>query len=190
MLTPSPSLVSFQFGMINATMMMATLAFFQPFKHPDILSINTGAQTVVLLVLFAAMFLLVNRGGSIIVAVVLVLFTLAPLAASVTVALRLPKDARVIEAGDAISGSLSKTLAGSFKGRFAKKRSRAPAAVRGATNFGASNPMRAADRSNAAGVEMQSNPGNAARRESDLAATSERPSPSNHTSTEEEKCVL
>ena len=33
--------------------MIATLAFYQPFKHPDILSINAGAQTVVLLVLFA-----------------------------------------------------------------------------------------------------------------------------------------
>ena len=50
--------------MLGATVMMATLAFFQPFKHPDILSINTGAQMVVLLVLFAAMFLLLNGGGS------------------------------------------------------------------------------------------------------------------------------
>ena len=30
--------------MLGATVMMAALAFFQPFKHPDILSINTGAQ--------------------------------------------------------------------------------------------------------------------------------------------------
>ena len=48
------------FGMLLATAMMATLAFFQPFKHADILSINTGGQMSVLLVLFAAMFLLLN----------------------------------------------------------------------------------------------------------------------------------
>ena len=95
------------FGMLGATAMMATLAFFQPFKHPKILSINTGAQMVVLLVLFAAMFLLVNRGDSIIVAAVLVLSTLAPLVAGVAMTLRLPKDAHVSEAGDTITGDLS-----------------------------------------------------------------------------------
>ena len=42
------------FGMLGATMMMAFFAFFQPFKHPDILSINTGGQLVILMVLFAA----------------------------------------------------------------------------------------------------------------------------------------
>jgi hypothetical protein len=181
------------FGMLGATAMMATLAFFQPFKHPDILSINTGAQTVVLLVLFAAMFLLENSGGgSDVIAVMLVLFTLAPLAASVVITLRLPQEARVIEAGDAISGSLSKTFTDSFQKWFTKKRSKAPAAVRGTTAFGAENPMCATkDRNNAGAVGMQSNPGSAAGRESDLVAASERPSPSSaHTSSEEGKCVL
>jgi hypothetical protein len=46
------------FGMLIATAMMAFFSFYQPFRHRDILSINTGAQLVVLLVLFAAMFLL------------------------------------------------------------------------------------------------------------------------------------
>jgi hypothetical protein len=173
--------------MLGATAMMATLAFFQPFKHPDILSINTGAQMVVLMVLFAAMFLLVNRGGSIIIAVVLVLSTIAPLVAGVVMTLRLPEDARVSEAGDTISGDLS-SLAGSVKGRLGKKARKAAAAVRDAVTFSSSNPMLAEDRGEAGGtqqpeVEMQINPGGSlpecsAGRPSDLVAAGERPSPS------------
>ena len=164
------------FGMLGATAMMATLAFFQPFKHPDILSINTGAQTVVLLVLFAAMFLLVNRGGGIVIAAVLVLSTIAPLVAGVAMTLRLPEDARAVEAGGTISGDLS-SLMGSIKGRLGKRMSKAPAAVRGATTFESDNPvfdcdnpMRAEDRGEAGGAQA------ATGRESDLVAADENPS--------------
>ena len=149
--------------------MMAMLAFFQPFKHPDILSINTGAQMVVLLVLFAAMFLLVNRGGSIIIAVVLVLSTLAPLVAGVVMTLQLPEDAHVREAGDTISGDLS-SLMGSLKGRLEKKTSKAPAAVRDAAIFESDNPMYAEDRDEAGGAQA------ATGRESDLVAADEHSS--------------
>ena len=149
--------------------MMAVLAFFQPFKHPDILSINTGAQMVVLLVLFAAMFLLVNRGGSIIVAVVLVLSTLAPLVAGVAMTLRLPKDARVSEAGDTITDDLF-SLVGSPKGRLGKKTSKAPAAVRDVAVFESDNPMHAEGRGEAGGAQA------AAGRESNLVAADEHPS--------------
>ena len=157
------------FGMLGATAMMATLAFFQPFKHPDILSINTGAQMVVLLVLFAAMFLLVNRGGSIIVAVVLVLSTIAPLVAGVAMTLRLPKDARVSEAGDTITDDLF-SLVGSPKGRLGKKTSKAPAAVRDVAVFESDNPMHAEGRGEAGGAQA------AAGRESNLVAADEHPS--------------
>ena len=159
--------------MLGATAMMATLAFFQPFKHPDILSINTGAQMVVLMVLFAAMFLLVNRGGSIIIAVVLVLSTIAPLAAGVVMTLRLPKDARVSEAGDTIAGDLS-SLAGSVKDRLGKKARKAAAAVRVSTRdaavFESDNPMHVEGRGQAGGAKT------AAGRESDLVAADEHPS--------------
>jgi hypothetical protein len=157
------------FGMLIATAMMAFFSFYQPFRHRDILSINTGAQLVVLLVLFAAMFLLVNRGGSIIVAVVLVLSTLAPLVAGVAMTLRLPKDARVSEAGDAIAGDLS-SLMGFFKGRLGKQTSKAPAAVRDATVFDSDNPMHVEGRGKAGGAPA------AAGRESDLVAANEHPS--------------
>ena len=155
--------------MLGATAMMATLAFFQPFKHPDILSINTGAQMVVLMVLFAAMFLLVNRGGRIIIAIVLVLSTLAPLVAGVVMTLRLPKDARVSEAGDTISNDLA-SLMGSVKDRLGKKTSKAPAAVRDAAVFDSDNPMHVEGRGQAGGAET------AAGRESDLVAADENPS--------------
>ena len=181
------------FGMLGATAMMATLAFFQPFKHPDILSINTGAQVVVLLVLFAAMFLLVNGGGSNVIAVVLVLSTIVPLVAGVVMTLRLPKDARLVEAGDTISGDLS-SMMGSVADRFMKRSSKMPGAVRGTAMFSADNPMHAESYANAGGVEMQDNPGisssqprSETRRPSDL-VTGERSEP--NASTEEEKCVI
>jgi hypothetical protein len=130
------------FGMLGATAMLATLSFFQPFKHPDILSINTGAQMVVLLVLFAAMFLIVNGGDSKIVAAVLVFSTLAPLAAGVAMTLRLPTDARAPEAGDAFSGDVSKAIK-SIKGRDQRSAAtKAPGAGSSASGAGASNPMR------------------------------------------------
>ena len=175
------------FGMLGATAMMATLAFFQPFKHPDILSINTGAQMVVLLVLFAAMSLLVNGGGSAIIATVLVLSTIAPLLAGVVMTLRLPEDARACEAGDTIAGDIS-SLLGSIKGRLAKKARKAAVAVRDAGTFGSSNPMHVEDRGEAGGtqqseVEMQRNPGGSlpegsAGRPSDLVAAGKHFSPS------------
>jgi hypothetical protein len=122
---------------------------------------------VVLLVLFAAMFLLVNGGGSSAIAVVLVLSTLAPLVAGVVMSLRLPEDARVCEAGDAIAGDLM----GSVKGRLGnkqkkkndKKASKAPpAAVCNAAAFATDNPMREEGGGQGAGE------GAAAGRESDL----------------------
>ena len=122
--------------------MMAVLAFFQPFKHPDILSINTGAQMVVLLVLFAAMFLLLNGGGSSLVAIVLVASTLAPLVAGVVMTLRLPEDAYAREAGDALTKGLSAaSLLQKFKfgNSFRKKASKA----RDLAAFTHDNPMHA-----------------------------------------------
>ena len=119
------------FGMLMATAMMATLAFFQPFKHADILSINTGGQMAVLLVLFAAMFLLVNvgeGGASGFLSFLLVSCTLAPLVAGVILTLRLPADAHAPDSGDALVKDLSlnfgirgvsspslKSIMGSFK---------------------------------------------------------------------------
>jgi hypothetical protein len=99
------------FGMLGATAMMAFFSFYQPFRHRDILSINTGAQLVVLLVLFAAMFLLLNGGGSTLVAVVLVCLTFAPLVAGVVLTLRLPEEALGLEAGDTLSQDLSHAMA-------------------------------------------------------------------------------
>jgi hypothetical protein len=123
------------FGMVGATAMMAVFSFYQPFRHPDILSINTVAQLIILLVLFAAQFLLVNGGGSIFIAFTLVCLTLAPLVAGVVLTLRLPEDAIVREAGDALSkdfsDAMAKTLSapklsgmlGSFRRRKNKKSS-------------------------------------------------------------------
>ena len=133
--------------MLGATAMMATLAFFQPFKHPDILSINTGAQMVVLLVLFAAMFLLVNGGGSSFIAAVLVLCTLAPLVAGVVMTLRLPEDAHVREAGDTISGDLN-SLVGSVKERLGWVKG----TLRDAPTFASDNPMLGEGRDQGAGA--------------------------------------
>jgi hypothetical protein len=122
------------FGMLLATTMMATLAFFQPFKHSDILSINTGGQMAVLLVLFAAMFLLINDGGGGGIAFLLVFCTLMPIAAGVSLTLRLPPEARAPDSGDALghtlnkkvlgrgSPSLSKQLGRSRKGAKSRKR--------------------------------------------------------------------
>jgi hypothetical protein len=99
------------FGMLGATAMMAVFAFYQPFRHRDILSINTVAQLVVLLVLFAAMFLLLNNGGSNFIAFALVFLTLAPLVAGVVLTVRLPEEAlRGREAGDALSKDLSDAM--------------------------------------------------------------------------------
>ena len=86
-------------------------SFYQPFRHNDILSINTGAQLVVLLVLFAAMFLLLNDDGGTFVAVMLVCLAIAPLMAGIVLTLRLPEDAIAREAGDALSKDLSDAVA-------------------------------------------------------------------------------
>jgi len=90
-------------GMLGATAMMAFYSFYQPFRHRDILSINTGAQLVVLTVLFAAMFLLLNGGGGTFFALALVCLTLMPLVAGVVLTLRLPQEAIVRSADDVIS---------------------------------------------------------------------------------------
>jgi len=100
------------FGMLLATTMMAILAFFQPFKHSDILSINTGGQMAVLLVLFAAMFLLINDGGGGGIAFLLVFCTLAPIAAGVSLTLRLPPEARAPDSGDALGHTFNKKVLG------------------------------------------------------------------------------
>ena len=111
------------FGMLGATVMMGVFSFYQPFRHRDILSINTGAQLVVLLVLFAAMFLLVNEsGGGSFFAVALVCLTLAPLVAGVVLTLRLPKEATAREAGDALSKDLSDAVKAKLLGSFRKKK--------------------------------------------------------------------
>ena len=93
------------FGMLGATIMMAVFSFFQPFKHPDILSINTVGQLIILMVLFAAQFLLVS-GGGVVIAVCLVALTLAPLVAGVVLTLRLPDEAIVSSADDLLVDSV------------------------------------------------------------------------------------
>jgi hypothetical protein len=99
------------FGMLGATAMMAFFSFYQPFRHRDILSINTVAQLVVLLVLFAAMFLLLTGGDSTLIAIALVCLTFAPLVAGVVLTLRLPEEALGREAGDTLSQDLSHAMA-------------------------------------------------------------------------------
>jgi hypothetical protein len=105
------------FGMLGATTMMGILSFCQPFRHASILSINTVGQIVVLVVLFAAMFLLLNGGGSIFLVATLVLATFAPLVAGIALTLQLPEEALTREAGDglfsAFSGFKSKSDAAS-----------------------------------------------------------------------------
>ena len=158
--------------------MMGSLAFFQPFKHPDILSINTGAQMVVLFVLFAAMFLLVNSkmndGSSSVIAVTLVFFTIAPLGAGVKLALRLPADAHIAGATDAITADVVDWTSSMMKGRF-RTHSKEPSVVRGAMDFRVDNPMRANDCSSDRGVEVPIDHGNKgiASRQSDALAASE-----------------
>jgi len=97
------------FGMLGATSLMAVYAFFQPFKHPDILSINTVAQIVVLMVLFSASFLLVS-GSSVFMAVVLVALTIAPIVAGVFLVLRLPDDAHTFSADDILADAVAAKL--------------------------------------------------------------------------------
>jgi len=96
------------FGMLGATSMMALAAFYQPFKHPDVLSINTMSQFVILLVLFAAQYFLLNGDSSWVVTACLIVLTLTPLVASVFLTLRLPKGADGgREAGDGFSTALA-----------------------------------------------------------------------------------
>ena len=124
-------------------MMMAALAFFQPFKHPEILSINTGAQIAVLFVLFAAMFLLVNGSGSNAIAVMLVLSAVVPLVAGVALTLRLPAEAIVRQADDAFSSGLS-SLASSAKTKMKLKRAKSKTDdSMDVALFGGDNPMHA-----------------------------------------------
>ena len=127
--------------MLGATVMMAALAFFQPFKHPEILSINTGAQIAVLFVLFAAMFLLVNGSGSNAIAVMLVLSAVVPLVAGVALTLRLPAEAIVRQADDVFSSGLS-SLASSAKLKLKRAKSKTDDSM-DVGLFGGDNPMHA-----------------------------------------------
>ena len=119
------------FGMVGATAMMAVLAFFQPFKHPDILSINTGVQMVVLLVLFAAQYLLIKGGSNTLFALVLIAAIMAPLISGVLITVRLPKEALVGGADDVLA-DLAKTARMGAK----KKKEERPVGNRGISRFG------------------------------------------------------
>jgi hypothetical protein len=119
------------FGMVGATAMMAVLAFFQPFKHPDILSINTGVQMVVLLVLFAAQYLLIKGGSNTLFALVLIAAIMAPLISGVLITVRLPKEALVGSADD-ILADLAITARLDAK----KKKEERPVGTRGTSRFG------------------------------------------------------
>jgi hypothetical protein len=93
--------------MFGAVVMLGVLAFFQPFKHPGILSINTGGQMVVLLVLFGAQYLLIKggagKGGAgLLFAVGLIVLTLLPLLSGILLIIRLPKDALLSSADNMI----------------------------------------------------------------------------------------
>ena len=119
------------FGMVGATAMMAVLAFFQPFKHPDILSINTGVQMVVLLVLFAAQYLLIKGGSDTLFALVLIAAIMAPLISGVLITVQLPKEALVGSADD-ILADLAITARLDAK----KKKEERPVGTRGTSLFG------------------------------------------------------
>jgi len=98
------------FGMLGCTIMLGILAFCQPYKHADILSINAVGQLVVLLVLFSAQFLILNNGASDWFAALLIMVTLTPLAAGVRTTLRLPEEALTVEADNFLLQDLSKAL--------------------------------------------------------------------------------
>ena len=96
--------------MLGATLMLALLAFFQPFKHPGILSINTGAQMVVLLVLFGAQYLLIKREANVLFSLMLIVLVLTPLVSGILVIIQLPKDALNTSAGDTFSAAVTSQL--------------------------------------------------------------------------------
>jgi hypothetical protein len=98
------------FGMLGATLMLGIFSFYQPFKNPDLLSINTGAQMVVLLVLFTAQYLIFSDGGNWFVTLLLICFTLTPLVAGVYMTLRQSEMSYVPDASEA----LEKKMAGFF----------------------------------------------------------------------------
>jgi len=90
------------FGMFGATAMMSAMAFFQPFKHSGILSLNTLAQFVILMVLFTASYMHLNDGGGTFLAVMLILLTISPLVAGVYLVFQLPAEAFARDCDEAL----------------------------------------------------------------------------------------
>jgi hypothetical protein len=90
------------FGMFGATAMMSAMAFFQPFKHSGILSLNTLAQFVILMVLFTASYMHLNDGGGNFLAVMLILLTISPLVAGVYLVFQLPAEAFARDCDEAL----------------------------------------------------------------------------------------
>ena len=129
------------FGSLGATLMLATISFFQPFKHPGILSINSASQLVILMVLMGAQYLLLQGGAGSFFALALVALTLAPLCAGVMLTLKLPQEAFGVSADDA----MSKSIMGSVKQAMRKKGSRSESGSsddgRGVVQFAQDNPM-------------------------------------------------
>jgi hypothetical protein len=97
-------------GMLGATLMLGIFSFYQPFKNPDLLSINTGAQMVVLLVLFTAQYLIFSDGGNWFVTSLLVGLALTPLVAGVYMTLRVSEISYVPDASAALEKEIGNLL--------------------------------------------------------------------------------
>jgi len=98
------------FGMLGATLMLGIFSFYQPFKNPDLLSVNTGAQMAVLMVLFTAQYLLFNGGGNWLVTLLLITLTLTPLLAGVYMTLRVSELSYVPDASAELEKQITNLL--------------------------------------------------------------------------------
>ena len=106
-------------GMMGATLMLGVFSFYQPFKNPDLLSINTGAQMVVLMVLFTAQLLIFREqaglGTSLFITLLLIVMALTPLVAGVYMTLRVSETSYVPESSAELEKALSNLLTKSTK---------------------------------------------------------------------------
>jgi hypothetical protein len=82
-------------GMLIATLMLGIFAFYQPFKNPDLLSINAGVQMVVLMVLFTAQYLIFSDGGDWYSTLILIAMVFTPLVAGICMILRVSEKSYV-----------------------------------------------------------------------------------------------
>jgi hypothetical protein len=128
------------FEMLMSTSLLALVAYAQPFKDRDVLSINSMAQLELLLVLFAAQYLHLNPSADKIgVTLALVSLSLFPIVAVLRLTLK------GNSTSSTSSGGHLSSLVGFVKGRLLRgeTRSKAPAEVRDAAVFCSDNPMHA-----------------------------------------------